>query len=153
MATTRKVTKAKARTKASAKTKATKATKSPKAAKAAADFDKVFARLRALMKPLERELVVKADAPGNDYLGTTQSYKGRPVFFGAVRAGKAHVSYHLFPFYMYPDLLAGVSAGLKKRMQGKSCFNFTAVDDAAFAELGRLTQQGLDAFRLRGLPI
>jgi hypothetical protein len=30
-------------------------------------------------------------------------------------------------------------------MQGKSCFNFTKVDEALFAELGELTRTGFDA--------
>jgi hypothetical protein len=46
------------------------------------------------------------------------------------------------PVYMYPDLLDEISLELKKRMQGKSCFNFKAIDDAQVEELARLTAQG-----------
>ncbi len=45
------------------------------------------------------------------------------------------------PVYMYPDLLEGISPELKKRMQGKSCFNFKTLDDAQVEELARLTEQ------------
>ena len=48
------------------------------------------------------------------------------MFFGAVVTGKAYVSYHLMPLYTCPWLVKTVSADLKKRMQGKSCFNFRA---------------------------
>ncbi len=52
------------------------------------------------------------------------------------------------PAYMFPELLAGISPGLKKRMQGKSCFNFKGVDELAFAELANLTRQGFEKFEM-----
>ncbi len=64
-----------------------------------------------------------------------------PMWFGMVRTGKAYVGYHLMPLYMNARLSALVTPTLKKRMQGKTCFNFTAVDEALFAELGTLTAQ------------
>ena len=51
----------------------------------------------------------------------------------------------------FPDLLDGLSPELKKRMQGKSCFNFKAVDKALFKELGALTRQGYQRFKKEGL--
>ena len=42
------------------------------------------------------------------------------------------------PVYVDPGLLDDVSPELRKRMQGKSCFNFTSVDEPLFAELGDL---------------
>jgi len=36
---------------------------------------------------------------------------------------------------------------LKKRMQGKSCFNFKTVDDKLFRELARLTDKGYRRFK------
>ena len=43
-------------------------------------------------------------------------HKGKPVWFGSVRLGKAYVSYHLVPLYMNPVLAEAVPARLKKRM-------------------------------------
>ncbi len=37
----------------------------------------------------------------------------------------------------------------KKRMQGKSCFNFRAPDDGLFAKLGELTKAGLEKYRAK----
>jgi hypothetical protein len=48
---------------------------------------------------------------------------------------------------VFPDLLAGISDGLRKRMQGKSCFNFTAPDDVAFAELADLARASVERAR------
>ncbi len=39
------------------------------------------------------------------------------------------------PVYVFPELLGAVRPLLRKRMQGKSCFNFTRVDPALFEEL------------------
>ena len=70
--------------------------------------------------------------------------------FAGVRKGKRYVSYHLFSVYLEPDQLDEVSPELRKRMQGKSCFNFTRVDDGLFDELDRLTDRGRDLFAERG---
>jgi hypothetical protein len=112
------------------------------------DFQTVFSRLRRIMKKYEPRLVVKSDAPGDYTLDSPVLGKNRQaVFFGAVQIRKSYVSYHLMPVYVFPDLLREVSHDLKKRMQGKSCFNFTAVNESMFNELARLTQSGYKRFR------
>ena len=55
------------------------------------------------------------------------------------------------PVYEHPGLLADTSQALRSRMQGKSCFNFTAVDRALFEELDRLTGRCAKAVRQPGL--
>jgi hypothetical protein len=64
------------------------------------------------------------------------------MWFGVVRAGKAYVSYHLMPVYSHAALAARISPALKKRMQGKSCFNFSKPDPELFEELAALTREG-----------
>lgn len=70
--------------------------------------------------------------------------------FGAVITRKNYVSYYLMPVYMYPDLLEGISPELKKRMQGKSCFNFNKVDDRLMDELAKLTRKSFRRFKKEG---
>ncbi len=48
--------------------------------------------------------------------------------------------------YAQPDLLKDSSKKLKARMQGKSCFNFTSIDEAVFAELEELSVRAFEAF-------
>ena len=72
------------------------------------------------------------------------------MWFGAVRMGKSYVSYHLMPVYVFPDLLDDLSPGLKKRMQGKSCFNFTHTDEMLFQELERLTNRSHTRYQEEG---
>jgi hypothetical protein len=52
--------------------------------------------------------------------------------------------------YMFPDLIQGISPELKRRMQGKSCFNFTRYDDKLFKELDELTERGYERSRQAG---
>src|SRR5207253_7932838 len=48
--------------------------------------------------------------------------------------------------YACPELLQNLSPELKKRMQGKSCFNFKEVDEQLFKELATLTKAGAAKF-------
>jgi len=112
----------------------------------------VFATLRAILAAHARELKVTADGPKGYSLNTPYSEKWKKeLFFGGVQVTKNYVSFHLFPVYMYPDLLGGVSDALKGRMQGKSCFNFRAPDPALFAELAALARTGLGRMKAEKL--
>jgi hypothetical protein len=55
------------------------------------------------------------------------------------------------PVYVFPDLLDSTSPELKKRMQGKSCFNFKTPDPTLFAELALLTERGFARYQQAGL--
>ncbi len=48
--------------------------------------------------------------------------------------------------YLQSDLLEAMSPDLRKRMQGKSCFNFTKVDEGLFDELSDMTANGREMF-------
>jgi hypothetical protein len=123
----------------------------PHDARATALFD----RLAAIFAPYRSTLIAKADEPGNLSLETPPSTAyPSGLFFGAVKNGKRYVSFHLMPVYVHPDLLDGMSPELRKRMQGKSCFNFTRQDDTLFAELETLTAAGFARFQDDGtIPV
>jgi hypothetical protein len=111
------------------------------------EFATVFAKLKAILKPYERKMVVLHDTDQRYYLDTHHLMKNKkPLCFAAVRVGKAYVSYYLMSVYASPQLLKGMSPELKKRMQGKSCFNFKEVDDKLFKELAKLTKAGAVRF-------
>jgi len=113
------------------------------------DFSAAFKALREILTPYaSRDMRVVHDKPDYYYLETTFSVMGRgPMMFAAVRAGKNYVSYHLLPLYMNPPLQSKVSADLKRRKQGKACFNFAKPDEKLFAELAELTRLGLESFK------
>ena len=68
----------------------------------------------------------------------------------SVRRGKRYVSIYLMPVYADPSLMDGASPELRKRMQGKSCFNFTKVDEPLIGELESLVKTGYE--RTAGNP-
>ena len=114
-------------------------------------FAACFAALRELLQVHADALVVVHDEADQYYLDTAHVMpNGKPLFFGAARIGKRYVSYHLMPVYVNPALLDGLSSSLRRRMQGKSCFNFTDVDEAQLGELAELTARGLADYRKQG---
>src|SRR6267378_1712824 len=116
------------------------------------DFAKAFYGLKMVFAKYEKHLRVTADTREKYYLETrSPSYKENPLFFGAVIRGRTDVSFHLMPLYWEPALVKGISANLRKRMQGKSCFNFAAPDAALFRELGRLTNRGFALYKRKNL--
>jgi hypothetical protein len=111
------------------------------------DFAKTFLKLKTILKPFARKLIVVHDTDKGYYLDTKHVMKNkRRLFFGAVRVGKAYVSFHLMPVYGFADLRESMSPELQKHMQGKSCFNFKAVDEKLFQELRTLTKAGFERF-------
>jgi hypothetical protein len=116
------------------------------------DLTPVFTELRKLMAPYARKLTATRDDEHELYVDTRHIQKNKkPLFFGAVQVKKAYVSFHLMPVYLKPELLASVSPELKARMQGKSCFNFTALEPTLVRELAALTQAGYASYKEQGL--
>jgi hypothetical protein len=111
------------------------------------DFKEIFRRLKAILKRHEKKLVVAQDNQVYYLLNTRYVMKNKqPLCFGGVRLGKTYVSFYLMSVYAFPDLLKDVSPELKKRMQGKSCFNFKEIDEKLFKELAQLTKAGAAKF-------
>jgi hypothetical protein len=117
-------------------------------------FATTFDELRRVLRPYARRAIVQTDTPTEYILcvrGMTDR-AGRPLYFAAVRLGKAYVSYHLMPLYGSADLVKAISPSLKKRMQGKTCFNFTTVERDHLKELAALTRTGFTSFKRVKLP-
>jgi hypothetical protein len=115
------------------------------------ELSQVFAELRKIMAPYAAQLAATRDDADELYLNTTHLQKTKkPLFFGAVQVKKSYVSFHLMPVYMKPELLASVSSQLKSRMQGKSCFNFKALEPGLFTELAALTKASYDSYKGQG---
>lgn len=106
-------------------------------------FEPVFAQLRAIMLEAAAGEVVARDAPGDLVIHRHRldAKTGKPAWFGAVTIKRGYVAFHLMPIYDEPALAEGLSDGLAKRRQGKSCFNFKRVDPDLFAELAALARR------------
>jgi hypothetical protein len=118
------------------------------------DFAATFAALRALLEPHAKRLTVTVDEPGHFELAspTMTDRVGRPLFCAAVQINRNYVSYHLMPVYANPALRNSLSPALRKRMQGKSCFNFTTVEPGQLKELAAVTKKGIAGFKNLKLP-
>jgi len=107
------------------------------------NFEETFRKLRAIFKPYEKKMVVVQDTNSAYMLNTRHMMTNKqPLYFGGVRLGKAYVSFYLMSVYVSAAEVKGMSPELKKRMQGKSCFNFKTVDEELFRELAALTKAG-----------
>lgn len=104
----------------------------------------VFEALAALLRPYAAELSVKSDTSTSFYLEESRT-TGKPQLFAAVQAKRSYVSFHLFPVYARPELLEGVSPALRRRMQGKSCFNFNRLDQLPSDELAGLVRRAYES--------
>ena len=111
------------------------------------DFTTTFVKLKALLQPYESKLIIVADTKDHYALETPHAMKNKHrVYFAGVKIGKSYVSYHLMPVYALEEVRDEISPELKKRMQGKSCFNFSEPDEKLFKELARLTKVGFKRF-------
>lgn len=116
------------------------------------DLEGVAGALKALMLRSAPDMTVHESGGHGLQLVAPWDNPAKPgerMWFGGVRQGKAYVSYHLMPVYTHPALAAKIPPALKRRMQGKSCFNFKAEDPALFEQLEALTR---DAAAVYGEP-
>ena len=110
------------------------------------DFQRLFERFKAMLAPYAARMHVTADDAR--MFGVDMAPEGErdpSTWFAGTRLGKRYVSYYLMPVYVRPALLDGITPELRRRMQGKSCFNLTKVDETLLAELESLTKSGYEA--------
>jgi hypothetical protein len=117
-------------------------------------FPETFQTLKSILQRHGKRLRTVADTPTDYTLASPMLVDriGRPLFVAAVQIKKTYVSYHLMPVYARPALLADVSPELRKRMQGKACFNFTSIEPAIARELSALTKAGFASLKDLELP-
>lgn len=120
----------------------------------------VFQRLRAVLETHRAGCSVSRDTPTHFELNapvgaaTIKAWGGKtksptmPVAWVEIK--KNYVSYHLMGIYMNAHLDETLSESLQARKQGKSCFNFTQVDERLFQELAKVTVASLRALKKGG---
>jgi hypothetical protein len=114
------------------------------------DLADVYRRLRPILEPYRERMVVVQDNERGFYLNTRSVMKnGQPLFFASLAVNKRYVSFHVFPVYMYPELLEGIG-DLKRRMQGKSCFNFSRLTDDQVERMAALIKAGYEKLKAEG---
>ena len=114
-------------------------------------FEQIFSQLSGILRRHAGSLRIRDEAPMRlSLIGGPHPKHKTPTPIAWVKIEKNYVSYHLMPVYGCPKLLETISAKLRARMQGKSCFNFRVPDDTLFDELERLTVAGFAAFKKAG---
>jgi len=112
------------------------------APKELSNFQEIFVSLRQMMLSAASGEVIAKDLPG-DLVIRTRRIDPRteaPGWFGTVTIKKSYVACHLIGLYDHPELAAEISDGLRKRQQGKTCFNFRKLDPDLSSELSRLSE-------------
>ena len=113
----------------------------------ATDKTEVFQELKEIISNYSQHLDLVTDDELSYFLNTHHIMKNKkPMFFGAVQIKKNYVSYHLMPVYVDVSLLENISDPLRKRMQGKSCFNFKIIEKELFSELALLTEASYQSY-------
>lgn len=115
------------------------------------DSEVIFEHLKNILIEYSEGMVVTIDEKDNFYLNTHHIMKNKKsLYFASTKINKNYVSYHLMPVYVFPELLDSTTPELRRRMQGKSCFNFRQIDETLFGELKVLTQKGYAKFEEAG---
>jgi hypothetical protein len=118
------------------------------------ELDQVLSHLKAILAPYGKKLKVATDnKTGYSLLGKPSKKCPDGMYFAGARLGKSYVSFYLMAIYMNPGIMASMSTNLKRRMQGKACFNFKTVDAALFKELAALTREGLRVLPEGGMGV
>ncbi len=108
-----------------------------------ADLAAVHHRLRGILVPYFGSLSVTRDAPDGVAV-EFRGLEGKPWgYVAGTRVGRAYVSFYLMGIYAMPELTTSMSPELRRRKQGKSCFNFTKIDEPLMAELETLTRAAM----------
>lgn len=114
-------------------------------------FPGIYRQLRAIIEAYAPHMRVTVDSDLGYSLDTHHVMEnGQPLFFSSVTIRKNYVSFHLMPVYVFPDLLDD-AGDVRKRMQGKSCFNFRHIDDAQLSALDVLVRRGYERYAAEGL--
>ncbi|MEN7343114.1 MAG: DUF1801 domain-containing protein [Pseudomonadota bacterium] len=100
----------------------------------------LFKKLTDLFRPYEKQMQVTVDNEDKYYV--EESLSGdKPQMFASVQVKKNYISVYLMPVYCQPALLVDLSDDLRKRMQGKSCFNFTKDEQVPWPEFRALIRR------------
>jgi hypothetical protein len=114
-----------------------------------------FTTLREILVSLASDLDVRADS-GEKYelyganKVTVQGRDLEGMYFASVVARKGGTSLHFFPIYTHPAEFVDLPAPLRKRMTGKSCFQFRTVHPDTAAGVRRMLEKGKRLYRKLG---
>jgi 7-keto-8-aminopelargonate synthetase-like enzyme len=103
----------------------------------------VEARLRAILEPYRGRL-----EEGQIYGVTVLRRPGAKAhdWFAGIQPVKDAVKFNLLPMHGHPEILEETSTALRRYKTGASVLKFTAIDEAAIAELEALVARAFDVY-------
>jgi len=107
------------------------------------DLADLRTRLEALLDPY-RDRLEAFELYGAPYLRRPGA-KAHDWFAG-VSEGNGVMRFFLLPMHAHPEVLDGISDGLRKRKTGASLFSFKTLDDDQLAELQGVVARAFDAY-------
>lgn len=107
------------------------------------DLAAIEARLERILDPYRDRL-----EPATIYSIPMLRRRGAKAqdWFAFVKPASKHVSFFLLPVHTWPDLVEPLSPALRKRLTGKSAFNFRSVDEAEMTELQALVARAFERY-------
>ena len=120
----------------------------------------IFNKLKAAMLQYSPPMVVPKKNLGRadafELIGNTPvPYGSKKVivpgmFFVSIVNGKSMVSFHFFPIYMNKEAFKDLAPLTMKCLKGKSCFNFTKVEQVNEKEIAALLKKGVAVWKKLG---
>jgi hypothetical protein len=115
------------------------------------DLDGTFRVLKGLLEQYAPRLHATQDSATFYMLdGEYVPEFNRPMGFAGVQIRRAFVSFHLMPVYSHPELLSGISDSLRKRLHGRSSFNFVRPERDLLVELSALVDRSFALYERLG---
>jgi hypothetical protein len=106
---------------------------------ATTDLKAVELRLGAILEPFREHLV-----ESTIYSMPVLRRKGakKHAWFAGVQPVEGAVKFNFLPMHENPDLIAGISADLRRHKTGASVFRFTEIDENLAGELETVVAKG-----------
>jgi hypothetical protein len=115
--------------------------------------DGIFTRLKELVIPYSKEMLVIMDTAGHYELQIPKEFKLGDLhyqnsFYCFVFNGANSVSFGLFPHRLFPELFS-IPASLRKSLRKGSYFSFKTLNAGQEAALAQLLQEGFALYKTR----
>lgn len=115
----------------------------------AAELEATADRLWAFLEPYRPQL-----EPNDLYGLPTLRWPSAKAhdFFAGVRIAERHVAFHLMPLVRHPELADELSHDLRRRLKGKTTFNFMTLDPTIAEELDSFVARCFRVYRAEHSP-
>jgi hypothetical protein len=110
-----------------------------------------FAALKVVLVAHSEGLRVTKDAATHFQLHTAGpvEFEGRKLpnsYFAWLKEGKNDTALHFFPIYSHPQRFEDLPPKLRKKLTGKACFHFKAIDPEMLGAIAAMLERGREIY-------